>query len=215
MYYNLDMTLVIACKSKDGIVVASDGYGAEIVPGMAKTGRHIDNAKKIFDFNQACILAFGDGKEDYDEFFNDLVVSRNEPITYEFLFDNLIDYLGKKYDDDIYFADTIGLVLAGIDRDGEQHISTFLSKTHLGVGFQVLKARKDFLCAGRHDIANRLFDTQTNLAQKNASEVAALASKAIAKTSRRWSDVNDNVVMKLISNNGIKSLDSNASHKAL
>ena len=201
------MTLVIACKSKDGIVVASDGYGAETVPGQSATGETTGNAKKIYEFNRSCLLAFGDGAKDYDLFLRDFMASYNEPITYQILHDDLKEYLSKKYGSDIYFANPIGLLLAGLDQENKQRIGMFMSQSPYGVEFHFFTGTDDYCCKGKPELANKLFEAQTNLAKNDALAVAALAKEAIVKTSKELNDVNDNVVMKLITEAGIRSID--------
>lgn len=198
------MTLVIASRCKDGVVVASDGYGIGYVPGRGNTNQVFSDTKKIIDFEKCCLLAFGAGARDYDEFFKDFNILLDGPIDYEFCRDKLGGFLYKKYYDALGIVESnIGIILAGVDKRGNSHINVFTSKSD----FQPGTPMRDFICAGRPKLANAIFKAIPNLAEQSADTVALFARKAIEETSKLPnSDVNDNVTLKLIDKDGIHIL---------
>jgi 20S proteasome alpha/beta subunit len=196
------MTLVIACRSRDGLVVASDGHGTRYIPGVGETEETIDDAKKIFDFQSCCLLAFGAGAHDYDEFLSDLGIFHKGEVDYEFCRDNLGGYMFDKYEPYLHEASSIGMMLAGIDKEGQQHLCYFRSDNNFH-GWEYLGK---FLCGGVTKRANEILNKEEDLDHRGHKAVAKLLRHAIEETAKTTNSVNTNVTIKLITSEGIKEL---------
>ncbi|MDB5175638.1 MAG: Proteasome subunit [Candidatus Saccharibacteria bacterium] len=198
------MTLVIACKSKDGIVIASDGKASRSYPGLNRATETIENAQKIYNYEKCSILPYGDGLEDYHTFLEGFAESLNGTIDYESSIEKLQNYLSEEYMFLPPGVQFIGIILAGIDKDGNQQINAFMSNT----GYIPRSSDKAYIHGGYTKIAYEIFDEVVGKdSLKDTAEVIQLAKRAISETAKAFTaHVNNNITVKLITSNGIISL---------
>jgi len=210
------MTLVIACASRDGIVVAADSKASYEYDKETKTKQVLEDTQKIVQLGNNCVaLVYGDGTDDYETFFNlykeESVVypTYKGVIDYDFTVLTLPSFLNEQYGDKLKNANkVVGVMVAGINNDNEYMICDMLS-----VGRQAYEPFYPFTTdtyhyGGMTELAKKYFGENEGINSMSMNEVAAELKFIIEKTADMFPDaVNKNIVIKNIDISGITPLN--------
>ncbi|MDP3999955.1 MAG: hypothetical protein Q8Q11_00770 [bacterium] len=198
-WYDLRMTVVIASKCQEGVLLASDTRGRQYIPDVREK-ESVDGVSKIFPMSdKVAVLSFGAGLQDFDKRLEGHAKSQKANIAAGLIKDqpdldlfkntlpHFFNYTYLDQPDDM--EDSAGFLLVSKNETYSLHSNS---------DFAPEKIDADYKVAGVPDI---LFEGDKKL---TARETADRAIKAIEYCAKKYKDdVNNDVQMWLITDSGM------------
>jgi hypothetical protein len=209
------MTLVIACKSRDGIIVAADSKASYDYDGEIESRLAIEDTQKIIELGNCCVaLVYGDGTDDYDAFFNlfkeESVVYAGYKgmIDYDFCITSLPSFLSEQYGPRLKNLNkVVGVMVVGVANDNEYKICDMLSAMRQGREPFYPFETTTYHYGGMTQYAKEYFVKNKHIIAMGKNDVAARLKSVIKSTADMFPDkVNKNIVIKHIDVSGITTI---------
>jgi len=211
------MTLVIACMSKDGIIVAADSKAVpEGLDEKNNKEQIIEDTTKIFELSENCVaLVYGHGTDDYETFFDvfkKVYKSHGNfkgSFDYDFCASALPEFLRDQYLDKIEGTDrNIGVIMAGANAEKELKICDMQSTERFGrEAFCAFEDSNNYHFGGIRKCALEYFRDNKVVTELSGKDVALELKSLIEKTADEFPrEVNKNIIIKQLNISGIRPI---------
>ena len=197
------MTLVIAAKGSDFIILGADSRGT--MRDVAGNRVELNLAVKLIQITEKiAFLVYGDAHiSDYlIEKFKEKITDKNKPVSVvaEEFAEFCREEVKKTKDVPREYIPNFGFIIAGLDFIGKIPIPRCYKLRSLD-GFELGTYREDFAIAGKYIIATYLFSKEFK-PDMSVEQLSSLTAKAIYDTSQIDGDVGGEIKMARIDEYG-------------